>query len=329
LTAGKQPGSRATLANRRAHTVVAGGVLTLAIAAALLVAAPLAAHSSAIPPGNLVQNPGAEDSPGTDVATVVKPTGWVTTGNLSAWTYAPAEGDKPTKAFAATIGGGKNFFAGGPGDNSGKQTTHTATQTIDVSGAATEIDAGQAGATLTAFIGAYTVAKDIATVTARFLDAAGTQIGSVRVGPVSIDDRKRLTVLLKRTAQANLPPKTRSMAVVITVTADGNGAHHAYVDNISLTLGKAATPAAGKPTLTASCSGKTLVAKVKPAPGSPVTSVTFHVNGKKVVTDKKAPFTVRLATSGLPASLRVGARVLASGKTVALTKTIRRCGSTP
>ena len=100
-------------------------------------------------------------------------------------TYAPREGDLPTQAFAATIGGGKNFFAGGPGDNSGKQTTHTATQTIDVSAAATEIDAGQVAAKLTAFLGGYTVAEDLATVTARFLDAAGTQLGSVRVGPVS------------------------------------------------------------------------------------------------------------------------------------------------
>ena len=272
-------------------------------------------------------NPGAEDSPGTDVATVVKPVGWVTTGNLSTWTYAAAEGDRPTKAFAATIGGGKNFFAGGPGDNSGKQTTHTATQTIDVSGAATEIDAGQVGATLTAFIGGYTVAEDLATVTARFLDAAGAQLGSVRVGPVTFDDRKRLTVLLKRTAQANLPPKTRSMAVVITVVADGNGAHHAYVDNISLTLGKATVVAAAKPTLVVSCKAKTLVATVRPAKGSKVTSVTFLVNGKSVAIDKKAPFTARVATTGLAAQLKVTARVKAGGKTITLTKSIRRCGA--
>ncbi len=303
----------------------AGGVLVLAIVSALLVAAPLAARSTAIPPGNLVQNPGAEDSPGTDVPTVVKPVGWVTTGNLSTWTYAPAEGDKPTKAFAATIDGGKNFFAGGPGDNSGKQTTHTATQTIDVSGAATEIDAGQVGATLTAFLGAYTVALDRATVTARFLDAAGAEIGSVRVGPVSIDDRKRLTVLLKRTAQANLPPKTRSMAVVITVVADGNGAHHAYVDNISLTLGKATVVTAAKPTLAVSCKGKKLVATVRPAKGSKVTSVTFLVYGKAVGIDKKAPFTARIGTTGLAARLKVTARVKAAGKTTALTKSIARC----
>ncbi len=214
-------------------------ILLAAAVGALLLATPLAARSSAVPTGNLVVNPGAEDSPGTDVPTVVKPVGWTTTGNLSTWTYAAREGDRPTQAFSATIGGGKNFFAGGPGDNSGKQSTHTATQTIDVSGAATEIDAGQVGATLTAFIGAYTVDDDSATVTARFLDAAGAALGSVRVGPVSIDDRKRLTVLLKRTAQANVPLNTRSIAVVITVTANGNGAHHAYIDNISLTLGKA------------------------------------------------------------------------------------------
>lgn len=311
--------------DRARMATVAGGALALALAGALLVAAPLAASSSAIPTGNLVQNPGAEDSPGSDVATVVKPVGWATTGNLSAWTYAPTESDKPTQAFAATIGGGKNFFAGGPGDNSGKQTTHTATQTIDVSGATTEIDAGQVGATLTAFIGGYTVAKDLATVTTRFLDAAGAQIGSVRVGPVTFDDRKRLTVLLKRTAQANLPPKTRSMAVVIAVTADGNGAHHAYVDNISLILGKATAAAAAKPTLVVSCKAKTLVAAVRPAKGSKVTSVTFLVNGKAAGIDKKAPFNARIGTAGLAAQLKVTARVKAAAKTTVLTKSIARC----
>ena len=197
-----------------------------------------------------------------------------------------------------------------------------------MSGAATEIDAGQVGATLTAFIGGYTVDDDLATVTARFLDAAGAELGSVRVGPVSIDDRKRLTVLLKRTAQANLPANTRSIAVVITVTANGNGAHHAYIDNISLTLGKAivvAPPASAKPTLVVTCKAKTLTATVRPAKGSKVTSVTFLVGGKAVAIDKKAPFTARIGTAGLPAQLKVSARVKAAGKTTTLTKSIARC----
>jgi hypothetical protein len=300
-------------------------ILLAAAVGALLLATPLAARQATVPTGNLVVNPGAEDSPGTAVATVVKPIGWTTTGNLSTWTYAERESDKPTQAFSATIGGGTNFFAGGPGDNSGKQSTHTASQTIDVSGAATEIDASQVGATLTAFIGAYTVDNDLATVTARFLDAAGAELSSVRVGPVSIEDRKRLTVLLKRTAQANLPPNTRSIAVVITVTANGNGAHHAYIDNISLTLGKAIVVAIPKPTLVVACKAKTVTATVRPAKGSKVTSVTFLVGSKAVAIDKKAPFTARIGTAGLPARLKVSARVKADGKTITLTKSIARC----
>ena len=297
-----------------------------ALAAALLLAAPLAARPGAIPSGNLVQNPGAEDSPGTDVATVVKPVGWTTTGALSNWTYAAAEGDKPTKAFAATIGGGKNFFSGGPGDNSGKQTTHTASQTIDASGAATEIDAGQVGATLTAFIGGYTAAEDLATVTARFLNAAGAELGSVRVGPVNRDDRKLLTVLLKRTAQAKLPPNTRSIAVAITVKADGNGANHAFVDNISLMLGKASAtpPATAKATLTTRCSGTTLVATVKPAAGQKVKRVTFRASGRKVV-DSRAPFAARFTIKGLPARILVKAQVASDRPTQNLSKSVRRC----
>jgi len=46
-------------------------ILPAAAVGALLLASPLAARQAAIPSGNLVVNPGAEDSPGTTVATVV------------------------------------------------------------------------------------------------------------------------------------------------------------------------------------------------------------------------------------------------------------------
>ena len=299
--------------------------LLAAAVGALLLATPLAARQTAIPSGNLVVNPGAEDSPGTAVATVVKPVGWTTTGNLSVWAYAARELDWPTQAFAATIGGGTNFFAGGPGDNSGKQSTHTASQTIDISGAATEIDAGQVGATLSAFLGGYTVSEDLATVTARFLNAAGAELGSVRVGPVTRNDRKRLTVLLKRTAQTNVPLNTRRIGVVISVQADGNGANHAFVDNLSLTLGKAIVVVIPKPTLVVACKAKTLIATVKPAKGAKVTSVAFILNGKTVATDKKAPFTTPIGTFGLAAPLKLTARVNQGGKTITLTKAVKRC----
>jgi hypothetical protein len=288
---------------------------------ALFIAGPLGAGTGAIPSGNLVTNPGAEDN-GTVYDIVVAPAGWTTTGALSAWTYG-ALGDRPDKAFAASIGGGVNFFSGGPGGVAG---TPTARQTIDVSGAAVEIDAGGVAATLSAFIGGYTVSEDVAVVDALFYDDAGTRLGGVRIGPVSRDDRKRLTTLLKRSAVANVPKGTRRIDVVISVTVDNNGKNQAYVDNISLTLGKAITPpAAGQPTLTVFCSGKALVAIVRPAKGSTVSSVTFLVNGKPAAIDRKAPFTARIGTRGLPVQLKVTARVKQAGKTVSLTKTTKRC----
>ncbi|MCP9487511.1 MAG: hypothetical protein MSC30_16815 [Gaiellaceae bacterium MAG52_C11] len=292
-----------------------------ALAAAVLLAAPLAASPDAIPDGNLVRNPGAEESPGALFDTVVAPAGWTTTGSLSAWSYG-ALGDRPDKAFARSIGGGETFFSGGPGGIAGQPT---ATQSIDVSGAAIEIDAGGVAARLKAHIGGYTVSEDLLRIDAVFLDRSGTRLGGVRIGPVNREDRKRQTTLLERSATANVPKGTRRIDVVISVTVDNNGKNHAYADNISLTLGKASPPTAGKSTLTAACVGKTLVATVRPAKGAAVSSVTFLVNGTPVAIDRKAPFVARIATAGLAAQLKVTARVQAGGKSSALTKSIRRC----
>ncbi len=297
--------------------------LLAAAVGALLLASPLAARQAAIPSGNLVVNAGAEASPGVATDTVVPIAGWATTGSLTAWTYG-ALGDRPDAAYAATIGGGKNFFSGGPGGVAG---VPTAGQQIDVSGAAAEIDTGSVAATLAALIGGYTVSEDLARVEAVFYDAAGTKLGSMGIGPVNRDDRKRLTTLLPRKSTASVPKLTRRIDVVISVKVDNNGKNHAYVDNISLTLAKvvAAPPATGKATLVAVCSGKTLVATVRPAKGSTVKSVAFLVNAKPVVIDRKAPFTARIPTGALPAQLKVTARVQAAGKTVTLTKALPRC----
>lgn len=312
----------------RARLVLAGFIVLVAYSAVATAGTTGGATATAIPTGNLVQNPGAEASPGAvDGAATFRPAGWATTGSLSVWVYATAESDRPTKAFAATIGGGTNMFFGGTPSIPG---TPTASQRIDVSGAAAEIDAGGVGATLAAFIGGYAASADLLTVTARFVDVAGAPLGSVRIGPVTPDARKRLTVLIKRSALANVPKGTRSIDVVIAVTSDNNGANGVFADNISLTLGKVSTtpPTTGNATLVAVCSGTTLVATVRPAKGSTVKSVTFLVNSKVVVVDKKAPFTARSATGTLPARLKVAARVKQAGKTVTLTKTLRRCKGT-
>ncbi len=56
-----------------------------------------------------------------------------------------------------------------------------------------------------------------------------------------------------------------------------------------------------------------------------MTSVTFSVGGKAAGIDRKAPFTARVGTAGLPTRIKVAARVLAAGKTTVLTTSIARC----
>ncbi len=88
---------------------------------------------------------------------------------------------------------------------------------------------------------------------------------------LGVRSRTELARALKRTAVANVPKLTRRIDVVISVEVDNNGANGAYVDNISLILGKAtAVPTTGTATLAAACSGKTLVATVRPPKGAAV-----------------------------------------------------------
>ncbi len=305
----------------------------VAMAAALLLAAPLAASLEAIPMaipgGNLVQNPGFEAGPSSIDDNTVLPTAWQTTGKPSVWIYVAVATDRPSKDVAAKIGGGANFLAGGqPASAAGSgPATATASQTIDVSGAAAEIDAGGVAATLSGFLGGYTAQQDTARVDARFRAAGGAALGSVRIGPVTREQRNNQTTLLKRSTQAPVPKGARSIDVVITMSSpDSNTKVHGFADNVSLTLGKASTtpPATKKPTLTVKCSGATLVATVKPAAGQKVKSVTFTASGRKVI-DTKAPFTARFQTKGLPAQIVVKAQVTSDGPGQSLSKKIKRC----
>src|SRR3954454_6606676 len=124
-----------------------GRIPLAALAAAMLLAAPA---SAALPAGNLVVNPGAEAGPGaTDSGGQPALPGWTVTSTFTAVAYGTPE--FLTTDDAAKLGGGANFFVGGPGGE-----VSSASQTIDVSGARTDIE-GPSGvsATLSALIGGY------------------------------------------------------------------------------------------------------------------------------------------------------------------------------
>lgn len=299
-------------------------VFALLAIAALAAAAPLAGRDSALPSGNLVQNPGAEASPGaTTVTQIAPPAGWTTTSNFSAVAYEDIHGF-PTKAFAASVRGGANFFAGGPNN-----ALATATQTIDIAGAATDVDAGGVTATLKALLGGFSNHADAARVDLELLSATGGTLGSLRIGPVTPADRANQTKLLPRSAARPVPAGTRRLRVTITATRDRGPYNDGYADNVSVELTKKTVspspPAATKPTLTARCAKGKVTLTVRPAAGQRITSVTFLVGGKVQATDRRAPFTTTFSMRGKTKSLRVAARVVAGGKTVVLTRSVKRC----
>ncbi len=197
---------------------------------AIALASSPAIAQAAIPTGNLVANPGAEASAGTSNPSVVTPpSGWTTSAGFTAIRYGIEE--LPSIAHATQLRAGKNLFAGGP-----NVAQSTATQTIDVSSAAAQIDAKIAKATLTALLGGYKSQGDNARVVAEMVANGGAVLDSIRVGPVSPTERGGVTSLMSRTETAKVPPETRKVVVTITARRTEGTLNDGYADNVSLTL---------------------------------------------------------------------------------------------
>ena len=183
---------------------------------------------------NLVQNPGAESGTGSPTGTDVLPIpAWTTTGTMTAIAYQPVE-SFPTTAIATQIGGGANFFAGGPGT-----AASTATQTIDLAADAALVDARLASATLAGYLGGWEDQEDAATVDATYLSATGAAVGTLTIGPVTRANRQSLTTLLLRTATAAVPAGTRAVQITITATRQAGPYNDGYADNVAFTLRRA------------------------------------------------------------------------------------------
>ncbi len=226
-----------------------GRVLLGSLASALLLASPAL---GAVPGGNLVVNPGAEAAAGAaDSSTQAPLPGWTVESTFTAVKYGSP--DFLTAEDGARLDGGTNFFAGGPGGD-----VSAASQTIDVSAAATEIDAGKLSMTLSALIGGYASQDDAATVSATPLNASSLGIApATTIGPVTMADRKSTTDLLRRSATFALPAGTRKLSVRITATRLAGNYNDGYIDNVNLSFGGA--PVAGKSVAAGVLSGKVLV----------------------------------------------------------------------
>jgi hypothetical protein len=208
--------------------------IAAAIAAAALLG--LGGSGAAQTPANLLANPGAESGEGAPDADAQPPVpDWETTASFTAVLYGAPQ--FPTPADSARLGGGAKFFAGGPG-----AAVSTATQVVDVSSQAAEIDAGRLQATLSALLGGFASQNDAATVSAVYRSAANAELGRTTIGPVTPADRNNQTSLQQRSAAAPVPPGTRSIQVVLTATRSEGTYNDGYLDNVSITLGPGTPP---------------------------------------------------------------------------------------
>ena len=276
----------------------------LLLAAALLLPAALTtspAHA-ALPPGNILQNGDAEAGPGATNATDHPAVpGWETIPNYTAVAYGTPE--FPSSVFSTSIGGGRNFFAGGP-DNGFSDIT-IAQQTVDLSPYAADLDQANVQATLSADLGGYATQDDSATVTALFTDSAGqTYNGGASLEPATREDRDNETKLIRRTSCVTLTPGARELYVQVAMQRTHPSYIDGYADNISVTLSNAACPAAPDAPL--------------PPPAPPQAGVSANadvVSGRVLV---KRPGSTEFQELRAERSIPVGAEVDVSKGTVAL-----------
>lgn len=305
---------------------------SLALVACVAGLAALAAVAyAALPQGNLVQNPGGEAGPGqTNIGNVGAvnfiPPGWEwsTVPEKEAGFVAAQYGAHPyypSKAVSAQIGGGKNFlWAGYPLQRS------VASQAIDVSSAAAEIDAGGVKACVSGYLGSLKRNPDSSIQLAlELLSEDGAKLAQVAV-PAVRGATLAETTLLRRAAQRTAPRGTRQLRVVLTAQRPvSGGAIYGYADNVSVGL----TSGSCEPVLTVKCVKKALVAEVTPSSVAKTQRVRFAVKGgarTKQASDARAPYTARFTMDGLTGRLAVTAVVQQAGSgPVTLTKKSRRC----
>jgi hypothetical protein len=181
---------------------------------------------------NLITNGDAEAGTGSGSGNDVEPIpGWFTTSNFTVVQYG-APGGFPDTSVSAAIGGGANFFAGGP-DTS---FSSALTTPMNVSALASSIDAGADLITLSGFLGGFDGQDDDMTITATFLDGSSISLGSLTIGPVTEPDRAGATTLLFRSISGEVPEGTRSIEVEMDATRFEGSYDDGYADNLSLVM---------------------------------------------------------------------------------------------
>lgn len=186
---------------------------------------------------NLLCNGNAEMSSGYSTAEFnAGIAGWTDTGTMTVITYGASEGF-PNRGDIGPIERGDNFFCGGTDSES---SIH---QVIDVADIARFVDENVVRYKLSGYFGGCGDQRDLAWMTAVFLDELGGELGQTAIGPVTVHDRTTgarpepsyLTGLIRKQDHGRLPAGTRRIRVTLEAEA-GKGTNDGYADNLHLSL---------------------------------------------------------------------------------------------
>jgi len=192
---------------------------------------------------NMVRNGDAESGTGASdftskVGTIPE---WnVFQGSLTTVSYSASGHSALNSADSAEIGGGKNYFAGGPAGVSPALAQNNIF--LNEYTPLWAIEEGRVTATLSAYIGGWGTHADDLTVTAVFRDELLNDVAVFSIGPVSNADRDNDSRLLYRCATINVPTNAVTAEVVITARRIVGSYNDGYVDNISLVLERTDCP---------------------------------------------------------------------------------------
>lgn len=218
--------------------VLAGGLF-----AALSMLTPASVFAGPVFGSNLIVNGDAEAGAGSASGyDVIRPIpGWTPTGNFTVVRYG-AGGGFLTPTDPGPPSRGLNFFAGGPDNGSSN-----ASQLIDVSMGAAEIDGGGVTFSLSGWLGGFDGQGDNAVLRLTFLSGVGANLGAASIGPVTVGERGGLNMLLERSASGGIPVGTRSINALLQMSRTDGAYNDGYADNLSLVLTAGAVSAVPEP----------------------------------------------------------------------------------
>ncbi len=199
--------------------------LFVVIAIAVLAATAVAATP---PSDNLLQNPDAEAG-ATGHGNLVGVPGWTLTGSFTVDDYGDT--DRLSKDDATKVGGGSNYFFGGPG-----KPVSTATQTVNLVPYADEIDKSALDIFFGGYLGGYASQADVMDISAVVLNATGGVLTTLTLHGPTTQNRAGKTGLQGRTFLQALPAGARSIRVTMTATRQEGSNNDGYADNVSLFL---------------------------------------------------------------------------------------------